>query len=114
VLENPVTIHGSEPTYNRDSIEGCVLYIDVYGNLITNIDREHVEKLGFDRPRVYLCGREIGTPQPAYSTKLKGEPLAIFGSFGQLEISVSQGNAAEIYGVGTGDEVIVTASEEKA
>ncbi|MHC4944621.1 MAG: SAM hydrolase/SAM-dependent halogenase family protein [Planctomycetota bacterium] len=108
-VENPVTIQWSEPTFDKDTIEGSILYIDVYGNLVTNITRTHIYKLGLEKPRVVLCGKEIGEPQSAYSIKSKGEPLAIFGSFGHLEIAVNQGNAAELYNVGTGDEVIVTA-----
>jgi S-adenosylmethionine hydrolase len=105
---DPVTIQWSEPSHNRDTIEGCIIYIDVFGNLVTNITRAHIDRLGLKKPRVFLCGKEIGEPQPSYAIKSKGEPLAIFDSFGQLEIAVNQGNAAEIYGVGTGDEVIVT------
>lgn len=108
-IQNPVNIQWSEPTYNKDTIEGSILYIDVYGNLVTNITRSHIYKLGLEKPRVILCGKEIGVPQPAYSIRSKGDPLAIFGSFGHLEIAVNQGSAAEIYHVGTGDEVIVTA-----
>lgn len=107
-VNNPVTIHWSEPAVEKESIDGSILYIDVYGNLVTNITRAHISQLGLEEPRVFLQGQEIGIPQSAYSIRSKGEPLAIFGSFGHLEIAVNQGNAAEIYGVGTGDEVIVT------
>ncbi|MBU0756367.1 MAG: SAM-dependent chlorinase/fluorinase [Planctomycetes bacterium] len=107
-VTNPVTIQWSEPAMEKDTIEGTILYIDVFGNLITNITRTHVYRLGLERPRVFLHGKEIGVPQAAYSIKSKGEPLAIYGSFGHLEIAVNQGNAAQFYKVGTGDEVIVT------
>jgi S-adenosylmethionine hydrolase len=106
--KNPVTIEWSEPTYEGGTIEGSILYIDVYGNLVTNITRTHIYKMGLEKPRVFVSGKEIGVPQPAYSIKSKGEPLAIYGSFGHLEIAVNQGSAAKIYSVGTGDEVIVT------
>lgn len=107
-IDDPVRIEWSEPSYNRDSIEGCIVYIDVYGNLVSNISRELIEELGFKEPRIYLCGKEIGKPQSFYTIKPKGEALALYGSFGHLEIAVSQGSAAELYGVGTGDEIIVT------
>lgn len=108
-VSNPVTIQWSEPAVSGESIEGTILYIDVFGNLVTNITRTHVYRLGLETPRIFLQGKEIGIPQAAYSIKSKGEPLAIYGSFGHLEIAVNQGNAAEFYNVGTGDEVIVTA-----
>ena len=107
-VADPQRIDWSEPSYDKDTVEGCIVYIDVYGNLVTNISRDLVEKLGMKKPRVYLSGKEIGTPQTFYTIRPKGEPLAIYGSFGHLEIAVSQGNAAEVYSVGTGDEIIVT------
>jgi len=107
-VEDPVTIAWSEPTFNRETIEGCIIYIDVYGNLVSNITKAHLDQLGLEKPCVYLCGKEIGEPRTSYSFKKKGRPVAIFGSFGHLEIAVSEGNAAEMYGVGTGDEIIVT------
>ena len=106
--DQPVIVNWSEPTLDRDTIEGSIIYIDVFGNLVTNITREHIRKLDSDQPKVFLCGREIGCPQTSYAWSAKGEPLAILDSFDHLEIAVNEGNAAEIYKVGTGDEVTVT------
>jgi S-adenosylmethionine hydrolase len=105
---DPLAISWSEPSFDKDTLEGSVVYIDVFGNLVTNISSEHIKRLGQGIHRVYLCGREIGEPQPSYSIKSKGSPLAIIDSSGHLEIAVNGGNAAEFFGVGTGDEVIVT------
>jgi len=108
VVDNPVTIEWSEPTFTGATIEGSIIYIDVYGNLVTNITRNHINRLKGNRKTVYLCGKEIGEPQPSYSIRSKGSPLAILGSFDHLEVAVNEGNAAQLYNVGTGDEVIVT------
>jgi len=107
-VDDPITIQWSEPAFNGEILEGCIIYIDVFGNLVTNINTAHIAKLGVKDPRVFLCGQEIGVPQPAFSFKPKGESLAVFGSSGYLEIAVNEGNAAQTYHVGTGDEVIVT------
>ncbi len=107
-VPDPLSVSLTEPSFDENTIEGCVVYIDVFGNLLTNITRVHIEKLGIKKPRVFLCGREIGEPQPSYSIKSKGEPVAIIGSFGHLEIAVNEGNAADAYSAGTGDEVTVT------
>jgi S-adenosylmethionine hydrolase len=113
-VNNPMTVPWSEPTCTHQTLEGSVVYIDVFGNLVTNVTRTQIEKLEKGNPpRVFLCGREIGVPQPSYSRKSKGSPLAIIGSFGHLEIAINEGNAAEYYCVGTGGEVIVTTRDLK-
>ena len=38
-VDDPVTIAWSEPNFNQDNIEGNVIYIDVFGNLVTNITK---------------------------------------------------------------------------
>ncbi|HIE09054.1 MAG TPA: hypothetical protein EYP65_04320, partial [Armatimonadetes bacterium] len=43
----------------------------------------------------------------AYSEAAKGEPLAIVGSMGLLEIAVREGSAREELGLLPGDEVTV-------
>lgn len=107
-VEDPVTVSWCEPTLQGDEIEGCIIYVDVFGNLVSNITREQVRALGVEHPRVFLCGREIGTPRPSYTFAGKGEPVAVFGSFGHLEVAVNEGNAAQVFGAGTGDEITVT------
>jgi len=106
-VDDPVRLDWPEPTLGRDAIEGGVLYIDVYGNIVTNITEEQVEKLG-SGAHVFLKGEEIGKPRPSYDAIEKETPLALINSFGLLEIAVREGNASRRFGAGTGDEVIVT------
>ena len=71
-----------------------VLYVDSFGNLITNIPAEIV------RPdsTVYAGRRRIDRISGSYGEAGKGELLAIIGSAGLLEISVNQGSAKELLG----------------
>jgi S-adenosylmethionine hydrolase len=107
---DPTVLDWPAPDVEKGSVvEGCVLYIDVYGNLVTNIAAWHVSDLGGE-PLVFLKGDEIGTPQRSYDSTDLGRPVAIINSFGLLEIAVREGSAARAFKAGTGDEVTVAVS----
>ncbi len=105
-LSDPVTVSWPEPTMGGDAIEGCVIYVDVFGNLVTNITAELLAELG-PSPRVHVKGEVVGEPRQYYEEMNRGEPLALINSFGLLEIALRERNAARHFDAGTGDEVIV-------
>jgi len=80
------------------SIEGRVLHVDVYGNLITDIRASDLPP----NPRIQVAGRELGLSH-TYSTALGLSAIA--GSSGFVEIAVPNGSAAALLGLGPGDEV---------
>jgi S-adenosylmethionine hydrolase len=108
-VDDPVILHWPEPDVDQECVEGCVLYIDVFGNLVTNIESAHLDGLG-PSPRVFLKGDAVGEPRRTYVEMEKGKPLALINSFDLLEIAVREGSAARLFGAGTGDEVTVTAT----
>ena len=103
------------PVRREAAVEGEVIYVDRFGNLITNISVDSTGLPDF-APRsamVEIGGRHISglsrtfhdtfadpSPQP------DGLPLvALFGSNGYLEVAVPDGNAAEALGIGVGTKV---------
>ena len=95
----------------RNEMTGSVVYIDEFGNLITNIDRESFE--GFaSRFRGLKLSVRIGRRGPieirkAYGEAEAGGSLATFGSFGRLEIAVRDGRAAKRFAAGPGTIVTI-------
>jgi hypothetical protein len=73
-----------------------VAYVDRFGNIVTNLRREEVRAKAF-----YLSGIEFPLVR-TYSDVDIGEPLALIGSFGTVELSVREGNAAELTGIRKG------------
>ena len=95
------------PSRENGTIAGEVLHVDRFGNLITNIPRASLPP----RFRVTAGGREIaGAPHPHYQAVAAGEPLAIVGSTGMLELSVRDGSAAKLLGGARGSKVEVHAA----
>ena len=89
----------------RDSAFARVIHVDSFGNATTNMDYETVRVLGH---RAFCAkGRRLGQLKRTYWDAAPGEPLALIGSSGLLEVAVRDGSAAEELQLGVGDEVTV-------
>jgi len=92
---------------------GCVIYVDNFGNLITNISRSNLEeapakfKTGFIR--ISIRDKEIRKISSSYAEGVEGELIAVIGSSDYLEIAINKGNAAEELNIREGDEFILKA-----
>jgi S-adenosylmethionine hydrolase len=93
-------------------IEGVVVAIDHFGNLMTNIDVAALEQLSRRFPgsvlTVELAGTSIRGIAAAYQRGGARTPLAILGSRGLLEISVSCASAQHLLGAGKNNGVRVS------
>ena len=101
-----------EPVRRRGKVLAQVIHVDRFGNLVTNLGREALEK--FCDPGV--CRIEAGSSGiegvcGTYSDVPRGEPLALFGSTGMLEISVNQGRADEVLGLTVGNSLEIMKSK---
>jgi S-adenosyl-L-methionine hydrolase (adenosine-forming) len=88
-------------------VNGEVIYVDHFGNLVTNIDAECVASFPARPLSVSIQGTLIAGPVPAYTSVTEGTPLSIVGSWGMLEIAVRGGNAAARLAAGPGTPVAV-------
>jgi len=96
---------------NREGIRGVVIAADRFGNLMTNIDEETIERLTegvAERPvSVSLAETTIGAIVDSYDQAPRNAPLAIIGSRGLLEIAVNCGNARQMLQAGKNQRVRV-------
>ncbi|MBC8554335.1 MAG: SAM-dependent chlorinase/fluorinase [Candidatus Brocadiales bacterium] len=86
-----------------------IIYVDSFGNLITNVNKEVIDrmKIGTDRVSITMGRRRINGICSAYTDVGDNEALAIFGSSGYLEISVNLGSAGDILKLKKGDKLIL-------
>lgn len=90
-----------------NTLLGEVLHVDSFGNIITNITPKELEWLGVDEIVVKLREAKLALKLcKAYAEVEPGKPLAIIGSHDFLEISINQGNAAEVFKVKAGDKIV--------
>jgi S-adenosylmethionine hydrolase len=92
---------------DTNSIKGHVIYIDHFGNVVTNISKKQFLDVAKGRPyEIVMKTRNIKTILPNYSAiassdkyaikNYEGEKLAIFNEAGFLEIAVFRSNPATV------------------
>lgn len=96
---------------DKGELAGIVISIDRFGNLITNIDSNDLEKYcrnaGGKRVYIRIADINIAGISPNYEKAGFNNLLAIIGSRGYLEVSVNRGNAEHMLAVKKGDAVKV-------
>jgi S-adenosylmethionine hydrolase len=85
-------------------LDGNIIFIDSFGNIVTNIPSKVVE---FKPGDVLEIQKKWVSFQKSYGFCKAGEPLALIGSHGYLEIAVNQGNAAAYFNKKQGDKIIL-------
>ncbi|MDD5151961.1 MAG: SAM-dependent chlorinase/fluorinase [Flavobacterium sp.] len=94
-------------TNDGNSIKGYVIYIDHFGNVVTNISKKQFLEVAKGRPyEIVLKTKNIKTILPNYSAiassdkypikNYEGEKLAIFNEAGFLEIAIFKSNPSKL------------------
>ena len=102
------------PERKGNRLTGRILWADPFGNLLTNISREEYGRVLAEREwRISGRGWRIERLAKTYGEGRPGEPLALFGSSGNLELAVNQGPAAERLGMKAGDPLVISLKEKE-
>ncbi len=109
LLLNPVPLPLPEPGFSPGVAQGQVIYIDRFGNLITNLPGAALLSWLGNSPafRLQVAGVVLRRLSPTYAEVGPGEPLALLGSHGYLEIAVNRGNAARLLKAAVGQPVVI-------
>ncbi len=99
-----VNLDFGEGTKKDGSLHGNIIFIDSFGNIITNIPSKIA---GFKSGDVLEIQKKRVLFQKSYGFCKAGEPLALIGSHGYLEIAVNQGSAAAYFNKKQGDNIIL-------
>lgn len=109
LIDDPVILPIPEPYFaNEKEIIGEIIYVDRFGNLMTNIcQRELKSQPSFDSGnfRIVINEWEIPNLSKYYAQGKKGGLNALWGSSGFLEIFSYMGNASSVSGIKKGDFV---------
>lgn len=103
-----------QPKINQEKtiIVGGVIYIDNYGNVISNISKKMFEKIGKDRPfkitarrytfdKIYTQYNDIVNFESTDIRQFDGKKLALFNSANYLEIAIYRSNLKTVGGAST-------------
>jgi S-adenosylmethionine hydrolase len=130
-LKDLIRLPWPEPAKHPEELRGEIVYLDRFGNAITNIDAEMIGRSG-QKGDNCLEGHSSRQPSPPseggegvevigkrkvrcalaafYDSVPANRAVAVIGSSDLLEIAVNGGSAACQFGLKTGDEVIVRRS----
>ncbi|HWI94154.1 MAG TPA: SAM-dependent chlorinase/fluorinase [Flavisolibacter sp.] len=89
------------PTQGEDWIEGQIIFIDNFENVIVNITQEQFEQQRKGRRFKIVFKRDeiIERISGSYADVPQGEKLVLFNSAGYMEIAINKGNAAGLFGL---------------
>ncbi|MCX6352541.1 MAG: SAM-dependent chlorinase/fluorinase [Bacteroidetes bacterium] len=98
-----------QPAVMDTRITGSVMYIDNFGNCITNIHKDHIDEYG--KGRKYA----VQVKQNKYSKKINinyheaepGDIICLFNNNGWLEVAMKNAIATKLLGLRLGDAVMV-------
>jgi len=89
--------------------KGLVIFIDHYGNILTNIPGSELAKLKTGQLlNLTIKGKPVPVPfLRTYAEAPADRPFALVNSDGEFEIAIAKGNAAKKLGVAPGDPVVL-------
>jgi S-adenosylmethionine hydrolase len=111
-LADPVRLPWDDAYRRGGVLEGAVLHVDRFGNLVTTVREAQVTALGA-AATVRIAGRPVplvGT----YGDLRRGQAGALIGSTGRLEIAVREGSAAARLRARRGTPVVVSPSTSRS
>ncbi len=105
VLDSPVFLDLPKPLREGTRVLGRVLWVDPFGNLVTNVERKDVGDLEW----VEVAGKRLSMAS-CYAQLPPGEVGAIWNSWNLLEIFSNGARASDILGLGPGEKVSLKVS----
>jgi len=103
-MEDPIVLDIPEPVVLDDCLQGEIIDVDRFGNLITNIDMD----LAGTNAVITIYDNQAIRLSRTYADVPVGTPLAYIGSLGYLEIGVNLGRADEYFAASTGCKVRIS------
>jgi S-adenosyl-L-methionine hydrolase (adenosine-forming) len=112
VITDPVRFTMPKAKPAGQAVKGVILRVDAFGNLMTNLTAEDVPAASLASGTVKLAinGKEVRKFGQTFASGNPGEPIAVLGSAGFVEIAVNRGNAARTLGANRGAEVTLDLS----
>jgi S-adenosylmethionine hydrolase len=108
-IEERVVFPIVEPKRGANGFVGEVVYVDHFGNLISNFTLKHVDAVGSPAsrgvPTLQIAGHRVNGLVASYAEGSKVEPSALINSNGAIEVFIKEGSAAQRLMVGRGAEI---------
>jgi hypothetical protein len=107
-------LHWPEVIKTAGGVRGQVVYIDQFGNLITNVHARDLESLRSETITVSIGELALHRLSPNYASGDNKGYVALINSWGLLEISLFKGNAQQSCGVKLGDRIQIQGGQARS
>jgi S-adenosylmethionine hydrolase len=102
----------AQPHWEQATLVGEIVYVDRFGNLISNLTQQHLEEVRLvakGRQLSILIGKRIieGLVE-SYSEGMAEKPSALINSDGKLEVFLKEASAADLLQMGRGARIEVS------
>lgn len=96
------------PVAEDNDLRGAVLWVDRFGNLVSNIDRRIFERFARgESVQISAGGAPVARLVATYAEIRPDEVCALFGSTDHLEIAAHAASAAQVLGLARGALVVI-------
>jgi S-adenosylmethionine hydrolase len=105
-----VVLNMWKPSIDEYSIRGSVIYVDSYGNLVTNISMDLLRENAKDRSfEIVLRNSKyaVTSISEGYNLVPEGDLVAVNNESGFIELAIRNGSAEQLLGMRFGDLVRV-------
>ncbi|MFQ5443458.1 MAG: S-adenosyl-l-methionine hydroxide adenosyltransferase family protein [Nitrospinales bacterium] len=109
-IDDPVTLDLPDPVFQNGILTGQIVYIDRFGNLMSNISGEMLNRhiKNTDKLVIKIGHKQIRGMSSSYSQRHAGEIGSLLNSWNNLEIFCREGDASALLKCGIGQKIIVT------
>lgn len=107
-VEELITYRWARPISDKAGVQGWVVHIDRFGNLVSNIPEKMIrETTGDSELKIYVGNTILHKISRSYGFVEEGDPVAYIGSSGMLEVGVNKGDASQLLGVRKGAQISI-------
>ena len=112
VIENYRMISIPQPRWEHTAVVGEIVYVDRFGNLISNLTQQHLEEarsvaMG-QQLSIRIGERIIEWLVSSYSEGMAEKPSALINSDGKLEVFLKEASAADLLQIKRGGRIEVS------
>ncbi|MGH7166763.1 MAG: SAM hydrolase/SAM-dependent halogenase family protein [Nitrospiraceae bacterium] len=112
LIRDHVKLPIQEPVWEGQALVGRIVYVDHFGNLISNLTSFHLKEVHGvtkrGRPTIRIGGTSIDGVVTSYADGERDAVRALVNSDGQVEIFVKEGSAAELLKCGLGERMTIS------
>ena len=101
-VDDLVRLDYTPPSYGNARVDGTIVAVDRFGNLITDVEAARIDFA----PRLRAGSHVVDRVERSYGDATGG-PFLIVGSTGCIELSVANGSAADLLQLSRGEKVSI-------